>query len=225
LTDLPSVVQAWSECMADVQGIRKGERNKQQNFTFRGIDTVMNAVGPVLRKHRVAVVPTPEDITLTTYVTSGGTTMHSAVVKMRYTIHGPAGDTIEGGAYGEAADAGDKAVSKAESVAYRVFLLQGLTIPTDEPDPDAEAHQRASRTSGPAPQPPMAPSGGRGAGPGNPAAQAFTQAANALDGSQRAQLRLDLIHAGLPSSVQDMDEDQADAALSLLNRTFNGADA
>jgi len=225
MADPLTVIEAWSAVMEDVQGIRKGERNKQQGFTFRGIDTVMNAVGPVLRKHRVAVVPTPEDITLTTYQTSSGTTMHSAVVKMRYTIHGPAGDTIEGGAYGEAADAGDKAVSKAESVAYRVFLLQGLTIPTDEPDPDAEAHQRASRSSGPAPQPPMAPSGGRGAGPGNQAAQAFTQAANALSGAQRQQLRLDLIQARLPSSVQEMDEGQATRALILLNEAFNGADA
>jgi len=224
MADPLTVIEAWSAVMEDVQGIRKGERNKQQGFSFRGIDTVMNAVGPVLRKHRVAVVPTPEDIILTTYVTSSGTTMHSAVVKMRYTIHGPAGDTIEGGAYGEAADAGDKAVSKAESVAYRVFLLQGLTIPTDEADPDAEAHQRASRSSGPAPQPPTAPSGGRGAGPVDPA-QAFTQAANALSGAQRQQLRLDLIHVGLPSSVQEMDEGQATRALILLNEAFNGADA
>ena len=214
-----TVQMAWSAVMEDVQAIRKGERNKQQGFNFRGIDTVMNAVGPVLRKHRVAVVPTPEDITLTTYQTSGGTTMHSAVVKMRYTIHGPAGDTIVGGAYGEAADAGDKAVSKAESVAYRVFLLQGLTIPTDETDPDAETHQRASTRSGPAPV--STPS--HGAGPVNPAAHAFTEAANRLDGGQRATFRTLLIAAELPSSVQEMDEGQAASALALLNETFNGA--
>jgi hypothetical protein len=38
---------------------------------------------------------------------------------------------------GEAADAGDKATSKAHSVAYRTCLLQALSIPTHEPDPDA----------------------------------------------------------------------------------------
>lgn len=144
MADTPTVVEAWSAVMEDVQAIKKGERNKAQGFNFRGIDTVMNAVGPVLRKHRVVVLPAPDDITLSTYQTDKGTTMHSAVVKMRYFVQGPAGDVLIGGAYGEAADAGDKAVSKAQSVAYRVFLLQGLTIPTDEPDPDSEAHQRAA---------------------------------------------------------------------------------
>jgi hypothetical protein len=144
-----TVVQAWSAVMEDVREIGKGERNKQQGFNFRGIDTVMNAVGPVLRKHGVVVTPYPEHITTSSYETSKGTTMFSAIVKMRYTVRGPAGDSFDGGAFGEAADAGDKAVSKAQSVAYRVFLLQGLTIPTDDPEPDAESHQRASR---PAPQ-------------------------------------------------------------------------
>lgn len=149
MSDAPTVVEAWSAVMGAVQGIGKGDRNKQQGFSFRGIDRVMNAVGPALREHGVIVTPYPEDITTDTYQTDRGTTMHSAVVKMRYTVHGPAGDSFEGGAYGEAADAGDKAVSKAQSVAYRVFLLQGLTIPTDEPDPDTESHQRAATPPSP----------------------------------------------------------------------------
>lgn len=143
--DKPTVDEAWNAVMRDVQGIKKGERNKDQGFNFRGIDTVMNAVGPVLREHGVTIIPGAEDITTSSYETKRGTTMFSAIVKMRYTVRGPAGDSFDGGAFGEAADAGDKAVSKAQSVAYRVFLLQGLTIPTDDPEPDAESHQRASR--------------------------------------------------------------------------------
>jgi hypothetical protein len=92
----------------------------------------------------VVVIPEPVDIQTSTYQTSRGTTMFSAIVNMRYTVRGPAGDSFTGGALGEAADAGDKAVSKAQSVAYRVFLLQSLTVPTDEPDPDLESHQRAA---------------------------------------------------------------------------------
>ena len=150
MSDTPNVVEAWSAVMQDVQAIKKGERNKAQGFNFRGIDTVMSAVGPVLRTHGVVVTPYPEDITTSSYETAKGTTMFSAIVKMRYTVRGPAGDSFEGGAFGEAADAGDKAVSKAQSVAYRVFLLQGLTIPTDEPEPDAESHQRAAPPRPPA---------------------------------------------------------------------------
>ena len=68
--------------------------------------------------------------------------MRNATVHMKYTVFGPAGDSFTGSTYGEAADAGDKAVSKAQSVAYRTFLLQGLTVPTQERDPDADVHER-----------------------------------------------------------------------------------
>jgi len=139
-----SVFEAFSKVMADVQGIAKRERNSIQNFNFRGIDAVMNAVGPALRAHGVVIVPTAESVDQERYVTDKQKPMHGVVVKMAYTVYGPAGDSFVGGAYGQAADSGDKAVSKAESVAYRTFLLQALTIPTDEPDPDASVHERAN---------------------------------------------------------------------------------
>lgn len=140
----PTVVQAFSAVQEDVLAIEKGERNREQNFMFRGYDTVVNAVGPVLRRHRVIIIPTAEDIQLERYVTNKGTAMKCATVRMRFTVYGPAGDSLSGVTFGEAADAGDKAVSKAQSVAYRVFLLQGLTIPTNEPDADSKSHERVA---------------------------------------------------------------------------------
>ena len=139
-----TVYEAWSNVMGAVQGIRKGERNPQQGFNFRGIDAVLNAVGPALREHQVTVVPTANTIDIERYQTARGGQMQGVIVKMTYTVFGPAGDSFAGSAYGQAADAGDKAVSKAESVAYRTFLLQSLTVPTDEPDPDSQAHERVS---------------------------------------------------------------------------------
>lgn len=139
-----TVFEAWSNVMGQVQGIRKGERNQAQNFNFRGIDAVLNAVGPALREHQVTVVPTAETIDVERYQTAKGGQMQGVIVRMTYTVFGPAGDSFAGSAYGQAADAGDKAVSKAESVAYRTFLLQALTVPTDEPDPDSQVHERVS---------------------------------------------------------------------------------
>ena len=40
-------------------------------------------------------------------------------------------------------DSGDKATPKAMSVAFRIALLQALALPTDEPDPDSYAYERA----------------------------------------------------------------------------------
>ncbi len=143
MTEQPTVVEAFSRVMESVQGIRKGERNAQQGFNFRGIDAVMNAVGPALRQHGVVIVPTAKSIDVERYESRAGASMKNVTVLMEYTVHGPAGDTITGCSYGEAADSGDKAVSKAQSVAYRTFLLQGLTVPTDERDPDEDVHERA----------------------------------------------------------------------------------
>jgi hypothetical protein len=41
-------------------------------------------------------------------------------------------------------DAGDKATAKAMSVAFRTALLQSLSLPTDDVDPDAHSYERSS---------------------------------------------------------------------------------
>ena len=144
MTEHPTVHEAFSAVMAEVQGIGKNDRNSQQGFNFRGIDATMNTVGPALRKHGVVILPRALSIESERYTTAKGGQMRNATVHMEYTVFGPAGDSFTGSTYGEAADAGDKAVSKAQSVAYRTFLLQGLTVPTQERDPDADSHERGA---------------------------------------------------------------------------------
>jgi len=138
-----TVHQAWSLVMDQVQTIRKTGRNNQQNYNFRGIDAVLSAVGPALRANNVTVVPTAESVETERYETKGNALMQGVIVRMRYTVYGPSGDSFVGSAYGQAADSGDKAVPKAMSVAYRSFLLQALTVPTDDPEPDMYSHERA----------------------------------------------------------------------------------
>lgn len=147
------IYAALSAVMGDVQSVSKDSRNQQQQFNFRGIDAVMNAVGPALRKHGVLVVPLAEEIQAESYESRGGTAMRNVTVKIRWRFYGPDGSNIDAVSYGEAADSGDKAVSKAHSVAYRTVLLQALCIPTDEPDPDSSVHERVAAPSGP-PAPP-----------------------------------------------------------------------
>lgn len=145
-----SVHELFNAVMADVRAIEKGDMNKQQGFRFRGIDAVMQEVGPALRAHGVHIIPTPLDLKSETYETKSGTSMRNVVVTMRYEVFGPQGDSFIGGAIGEAADSGDKAVTKAQSVAYRTFLLQALTVPTGDVDPDAQVHERVSQHRTPA---------------------------------------------------------------------------
>lgn len=141
----PTVFEAWNLVMRDVQSISKDSRNNTgSGFNFRGIDAVMNAVGPSLREHGVTVVPIGSKYESERYSTAKGAQMVNRTVEMGFTVYGPAGDSFTGLAFGEAADSGDKAMTKAESVALRTFLLQSLMIPTDDPDPDAESHERAT---------------------------------------------------------------------------------
>lgn len=145
-TEKPTIVEALSAVMAEVQGVGKDSLNTDQNYRFRGIDAVVNAVGPVLRKHCVIVVPMLEKASYRDVLTSRGKPSRESTVEVRYRFHGPAGDFLDAVVPGEAMDFGDKGVAKAMSVAYRIALLQALCIPTDEPDADSQSYERAVDT-------------------------------------------------------------------------------
>lgn len=140
-----SVVQALTLVMRDVQGVAKRDRNQAQGFNFRGIDAVMNAVGPALRTHGVVVLPQIRTYDYSTVeVGKNRTPMGHARVTVAYSFYGPEGDYITAISAGEAMDSGDKATAKAMSVAFRTALLQALCLPTDEPDPDHDVYVRSA---------------------------------------------------------------------------------
>lgn len=140
----PPIHHQLARVMADVGAVSKDSRNASQGFNFRGIDAVVNAVGPVFRKHGVTAFPLVEDATYDTIPTKNGGTMRQCTLKVRWRFVGPAGDHLDAVVMAEAMDSGDKATSKAHSVSYRTALLQVLCIPTDEPDPDASTYERAA---------------------------------------------------------------------------------
>jgi hypothetical protein len=140
----PSVHESWCRVMESVRSVAKGDYNKDQRFHFRGIDAVLDAVGPALRAHTVHVRPRRIiSTTATEYTSKGGSRMVNRLVHVEWEVTGPQGDSFLGESMGEAADSSDKSMSKAQSVAYRVFLLQALSIPTGD-DPDFETHERAT---------------------------------------------------------------------------------
>lgn len=141
-----NALESMSAVMEKVRGLAKRERNSQQGFNFRGIDAVVNVVGPALRE--VGAVITPRILTVDQHygTSKSGGTLTGTRVTVEYTWHGPDGSTIVGAAPGEAFDSGDKGTAKAMSVAYRTYLLQALTLPTDESDPDAQVYDAPPRT-------------------------------------------------------------------------------
>lgn len=138
----PSVIEALSAVMEEVRAVGKGDRNPEFGYQFRGVDAVVNAVGPVLRKHGVVVMPMGGDVSYRDVQTSKGKPSRECTVKWRYRFYGPEGDFIDAEVPGESMDSGDKGTAKAMSVAYRVLLLQSLCIPTGDRDPDSDSYER-----------------------------------------------------------------------------------
>jgi hypothetical protein len=139
------IAQALNEIMKAVGAIAKKDKNTAQGFNFRGIDSVVNAVSPALQKFGVVVVPSVEEYEYQTVeIGRNRTAMGHVRVKVTYTFIGANGDTINATVVGEAMDSGDKATAKAMSVAFRTALLQSLSLPTDEVDPDAISYERSS---------------------------------------------------------------------------------
>jgi hypothetical protein len=139
---------AWARVMADVQSITKADRRDDSGgrYSFRGVDRVVNAVGPALRRHGVLVLPTKiVAIEYREARTAKGTVMQDCTVTVQWTVRGPAGDDLPPlESAGQATDTQDKATSKAISVAQRVLFLASLQVPTEDPDVD-RGHERGEQ--------------------------------------------------------------------------------
>ena len=147
MSDAKPIHEALADVMAEVTKVAKVDKNSYYNFNFRGIDRVLNAVGPAFRTHGVVAVPRLVSLDSRDVQTDKGKTAREVTVTVAYVFHGPAGDTIECVVPGEAQDVSDKAVSKAMSVAYRTALIQTLSIPTGDQDPDSQSLTRKDQSA------------------------------------------------------------------------------
>jgi hypothetical protein len=144
----PHVLQAINEVRADIAkaGIAKDRANTQQNYKFRGIDDVYNALAPILSKHSLVITPRCLDRQKEVVTTAKGGTLFYVTVDMEFELASALdGSTKTARMFGEAMDSGDKATNKAMSAAYKYMAMQEFCIPTEgDNDADASTHQLAS---------------------------------------------------------------------------------
>lgn len=143
--NIPSVYQALGQVMRAVSPIAKLGRNSAQGFNFRGIDQVYDALHGPLADAGVLVVPEIMSIERSEVATRNGGTMNHVVVTVKYHFVGPAGDEVIAVVAGEAADSGDKAISKAMSMAFKYAAFQVFAIPLGEKDADEQTHEFAGQ--------------------------------------------------------------------------------
>lgn len=119
-------------------GIAKGRKNMQQNYNFRGIDDVYNALASELAAHKLCVLPEVLERTYVERATKNGGLLFSVNLKVAFDcVSAEDGSSHRIVTYGEAMDSGDKATNKAQSAAYKYAAFMAFCIPT-EGDNDSE---------------------------------------------------------------------------------------
>lgn len=135
-----NIYESITKIMEEVPAIGKDKTNKTQNFKFRGIDDVMNALQPLLAKYKVFIVPEIIEQSREERKSTKGATLIYSICKIKYTFYAEDGTFIKATTVGEGMDSGDKATNKAMAVAMKYALFQVFCIPTEEiKDPDEES--------------------------------------------------------------------------------------
>jgi ERF superfamily len=145
---MSAVYKAIQAVMQDLSkvGIGKDRTNTQQNFKFRGVDEVMNALAPILSKHGLMILPRVTHREVTERLSSNNKALFYVALNVEFDFVAAEDGSKHtvGPLIGEAMDSGDKASNKAMSIAYKYACLQSFCIPTEgDNDPDATTHDLA----------------------------------------------------------------------------------
>lgn len=150
-----NIFKRIARAMDEIAPILKSDYNSDQNFAYRGIDKVMNGTQPILKKYGIFTVPEVLDIKTEKLAKQGGGALMHSVIKTRYIFYGEDGSSIAAVVVGEAMDSGDKSMTKAQSIAYRIALSQIFCIPTGDAviDPDKDSYKLECENPAPLPEP------------------------------------------------------------------------
>lgn len=146
--------EAICATMNDVGAVTKGDFNQYDKYKFRGIDAVMNALNPAMRKNGIFVVPEVIEHHQEERQSQKGGLMIYTTCKVKYTFYAKDGSSLDAVVVGEAMDRSDKSTNKAMSAAFKYACFQTFCIPTEEmQDADSESPQvkpKDDRTGEPA---------------------------------------------------------------------------
>lgn len=126
-----NIYQAINAVMKEIGAVGKNNKNREQNYAYRGIDDVMTALAPAMQAHEIFVVPEVLEQTREERDGKRSRLLYS-IVKVKYTFFASDGSSVTAVVMGEGMDSGDKATNKAMSAAFKYALLQTFCIPTSE---------------------------------------------------------------------------------------------
>lgn len=88
------IYSAILSVMREVEAVQKTKYNTKQNFAYRGIDDVMNALHPLMAKYNVFLIPEVLDIKREERGRQGGGVLICTLCKMRYTLYAEDGSSV-----------------------------------------------------------------------------------------------------------------------------------
>lgn len=178
-----TIYERMNRIIADLPAIGKDQFNKQQGFAFRGVDAVLDALHPLLARHGVFFAPSVIERDYTQRTTAKGGVMHVVNLHVEYKFFGASGDSFTASGWGEGTDSGDKATNKAMTGAMKYVLFQVFAIATNDSADDADASTPDETVVDE--RPPYERLGFETAADAHKAAESITQAARALNETQR----------------------------------------
>lgn len=158
-TKTPAVYAAIARVQAELakDGIKKSRKNDQQNYRFRGIDDIYNAMATPMAEAGLLMLPRVLAREVAERTSSKGNQLFYVVVDVEYDfVAASDGSKHTVRVVGEAMDSADKATNKAMSAAQKYAVLQTFCVPTEgEHDSEVTTHEVVPRQ----PPPPKPPSG------------------------------------------------------------------
>lgn len=142
----PKIYSSIISTMKSVGAVAKGEFNTYDKYKFRGIDAVMNALGPAMRQNGIFCTPHVISHIQEARDSRKGEKLMYTIVHVEYTFYADDGSSVKADVYGEAMDRSDKSTNKAMSAAFKYALFQTFCIPTEDfidteiesPEPDQQ---------------------------------------------------------------------------------------
>lgn len=126
------IFQAMQNVNDDLRVIEKNQPGFQ--YMFRGIDSVLNTLGPLFKKHKILTKRSHmEVLKYENAVNKKGDPVNHIQIKVAYTFFSTEdGSELFSFGAGEGVDFGDKALACAISNSYKYVIFEMFNIPTAE---------------------------------------------------------------------------------------------
>jgi len=152
--DAPQIINLINKISNEAGALEK-ESTGGVPFPFRGIDGTINHLTPHLNKHGVVVIPEVLDSELTTRLIPGSNAnapqreIKTSKVKTAFHFYAPDGSEVVATTTGIADDFADRSEAQAQSVAFRVALLQTFHLPTQTIEPEEHGERVQAELANP----------------------------------------------------------------------------